>query len=164
MLENVRIERASIEDGDEIYAMYHSLIDMPFSTWDEEYPSREIVENDLTHDQVFVMRDETRRILAAILLWEGDDFADLAPWYPDVKRFADLARLGVAREAQGQGVARRMLTYAMEQAKTQGYEAVRFLVSAENPIAQRAYAKLDFDICGEAEHFGLRWLCYQKRL
>ena len=54
--------------------------------------------------------------------------------------------------------------YAMEQAKAEGYDAVRFLVGAQNLPAQRAYAGFQFDVCGEADAWGDHWLCYQKRL
>ena len=67
---------------------------------------------------------------------------------------------------QGRGIARLMMAAAMREAKDMGCEAVQFLVAKSNPIAQRAYAPLGFDICGEAELWepGEVWLCYQKRL
>ena len=87
-----------------------------------------------------------------------------APWYPDVKQWACPARLGVALDQQGKGLARRMLSAAIDLARQDGCDGVRFLVAKRNPIAQRSYAKLGFDICGEAEMWGEQWLCYHKRL
>jgi len=54
----------------------------------------------------------------------------------------------------------------MDFARQMGCDAVQFLVAKSNPIAQRAYASLGFDVCGEAELWepGEIWLCYQKRL
>ena len=72
--------------------------------------------------------------------------------------------LGVALEQQGKGLARKMLSAAMDAARRDGCDSVRFLVAKRNPIAQRSYAKLDFDVCGECEMWGENWLCYQKRL
>ena len=57
-----------------------------------------------------------------------------------------------------------MMRYALERAKEEGCDAVRLLVGVHNLPAQRAYATLGFDVCGEAEAWGNRWLCYQKRL
>ena len=57
-----------------------------------------------------------------------------------------------------------MLSAAMDAAREEGCDGVRFLVAERNPIAQRSYAKLGFDICGSCERWGERWLCYQKRL
>ena len=56
------------------------------------------------------------------------------------------------------------LTAAMEEARRMGCDGVQFLVGKRNPIAQRAYARLGFDVCGEIEAWGEHWLCYQKRL
>ena len=163
-MEELFIERAHKEDAKEIFALYHSLLNDPFGTWSEEYPSQELVEEDLKNSQVFVMRDKNRRIVSAIVNEESDEFVDLAPWYSDVTHWAQFGRLGVAQDMQGKGIARRMLTHAMEAAKSQGCEAVRFLVSAGNLPAQRSYAKLHFEVCGEADAWGGHWLCYEKRL
>lgn len=163
---DMRIMRASAQDAEEIYALYHSLIDMPYSTWDEDYPTREIVQEDVTRHAVLVMRSAENEIIAAIAIRYETEFADAAPWYADVTCWATLARLGVHRAWQGKGVAGRMMTAAMDLARADGREAVQFLVAKSNPIAQRAYASFGFEICGEAELFypGAIWLCYQRRL
>ena len=165
-MENLRIERAGIEDAEEIFALYRSLIHMPYSTWSEDYPTKEMVHDDLAHHDILVMRDDAKRIISAISIWHEFEFADAAPWYPDVAKWAMLSRLGVAADMQGKGIAKCMLLASMEAAKRDGCEAVQFLVAKSNPIAQRAYASLGFDICGEAELWesGEVWLCYQKKL
>lgn len=160
----MNIARGQQEDADEIFALYHSLIDMPGGTWSEEYPNYEQVKTDLAQAEVFVMHDDRGRIVAAIVNEQSDEFEGMASWYPDVTRWAQFGRLGVAREMQGRGIARQMLAYAMQQACEEGCEAVRFLVGANNTLAQRSYAKLGFDICGETDAWEEHWLCYQKRL
>ena len=162
--EELRIERAKQQDAEEIFALYRSLIDMPYSTWSEDYPTKEMVDEDIRDHEIVVMRNGQNQIVAAISLWHEFEFGDAADWYPDVKKWAMLSRLGVAREWQGKGIAKRMLMTAMEAGKDDGCEAVQFLVAKSNPIAQRAYAPLGFDICGECEMWGEQWLCYQKRL
>ena len=165
--ENLRFEYAKEQDIDEIYALYHSLTQAPYSTWSEEYPSFSHVQEDVRNGWSIVMRNQENRIVAAIAILPGEqepEFDDAAAWYPDVKRWACPARLGVALDQQGKGIARRMLSAAMDFARAEGCDGVRFLVSRNNPIAQRSYAKLDFDICGECEMWDEQWLCYQKRL
>ena len=166
-MENLLIERAKPKDADAVYALYHSLIDTPFSTWSEDYPSRELVDSDVLNGKTIVMRDSSGGIAAAIALLPGEEepeFDAIAPWYPDVNKWAIPSRLGVAARQQGKGLAKRMLMAAMDHARADGFEAVRFLVAKSNPIPQRAYAPLGFDVCGECELWGGRWLCYQKRL
>ena len=163
---NYEIKTAGIKDLDEIFALYHSLIDMPNSTWDDEYPSKDIVKYDLEEQTVLVMRNEQDAIVAAIAISDDEDDFDDARirWYPDVDRWIALSRLGVAKEMQGKGIAKRMLLAAMDHCRQRGYQAVRFLVSKSNPAPQRAYAKLNFDVCGEVSLYEHEWLCYQKRI
>ena len=166
-MENMLIERAKAQDADAVYALYHSLIDTPYSTWSEEYPSREIVNGDVQSGKTIVMRDPSGGIAAAIALLPGEEepeFDLVAPWYPDIKKWAVPSRLGVSVDQQGKGLAKRMLQAAMDYAREDGCDAMRFLVAKRNPIPQRAYAPLGFDVCGECEMWGERWLCYQKRL
>lgn len=166
-MEEFVIERASVRDAEEIFALYHALIAAPCSTWSEDYPGRELVEEEAARGWTMVMRNASGRIAAAIALLPGEEepeFDGIAPWYPDVKKWACPARLGVAMAYQGRGLAGRMLQGAMDAARADGCEAVRFLVAKSNPIAQRAYSRLGFDICGEHEMWGHLWLCYQKRL
>ncbi|MBR5288678.1 MAG: GNAT family N-acetyltransferase [Clostridia bacterium] len=161
-----QIKRADISDADEIYALYRSLMDMPHSTWDEEYPSKDIVEHDLQNEVILIMRDHDGKIIAAIAVCDDEeDFDDASiNWYKDVSRFGCLARLGVDKQHQGKGIAKKMLLSAMDLCREKGCDAVRFLVSKSNPAPQRAYAKLNFDICGEVNLYEHQWLCYQKRL
>jgi len=166
-MENLKIERAKPGDADEVFALYHSLLDAPYSTWSEDYPTRDDVAEDVSNGWTLVMRTESGRIAAAIALLPGEqepEFEEFAPWYPDVKHWACPSRLGVALGMQGRGLARRMLAAAMAYAREDGCDGVRFLVAKSNPIAQRSYAKLAFDVCGECEMWGESWLCYQKRL
>lgn len=166
-MENMIVERAAPQDAEEVYALYHSLIDTPYSTWSEDYPSREIVDDDVLNGKTIVMRDPSGRIAAAIALLpaeEEPEFDEIAPWYPDIKKWAIPSRLGVVAAQQGKGLAKRMLMAAMDYARADGCDAVRFLVAKRNPIPQRAYAPLGFDICGACEMWGEHWLCYQKRL
>ena len=158
------IELALPQDAEAIYALYRSLIHDPYSVWDEEYPSLEIVSEDLERNDVLVLRLPDGGIGAAIVLEKDEEFDADVPWYPDVTRWCALGRLGVAHGLQGRGIARRMLTRAMEQARAEGYKAVRFLVGAHNVPALRSYAKLGFDVCGQTRMWDEDWLCYEKRL
>ena len=165
--EDMRIERAKPEDAEAVYALYHALIDTPYSTWSEDYPSKELVDGDVRSGKTLVMRESSGRIAAAIALLSPEDepeYEEMALWDQTVTRWAIPARLGVAVNHQGKGLAGRMLAAAMDAARAEGCDGVRFLVAERNPIAQRAYAKLSFDICGTSERWGERWLCYQKRL
>ena len=165
--DEMAIELAKQCDAEAVYALYQSLINTPYSIWSEDYPSRDLVYDDVHAGHVLVMRRQEGGIASAIAILpaeEEPEFDDIAPWYNDIEKWAIPSRLGVASDMQGKGIAKRMLQTAMDYAHENGCGAVRFLVAKSNPIAQRAYARLNFDVCGETEMWDTRWLCYQKRL
>ena len=48
-METYRIEWAAQRDVDEIYTLYHSLINTPYSTWSEDYPTKEDVQKTIRY-------------------------------------------------------------------------------------------------------------------
>jgi len=112
----------------------------------------------------FMTAAQVRQLVDIVDEQDIHEFDNLAPWYEDVTRWAQLGRLGVAHDAQGHGIARKMLAHAMDQAKERGCQAVRFLVATCNIPAQRSYAKLNYEVCGECSEWEGDWLCYEKRL
>ena len=71
--EPLTIGLAEKKDGEEIYALYHSLLDDPYGTWNEEYPSLECVQNDLEENIVYA----TRRGGSSPRLWTSRIFTSL---------------------------------------------------------------------------------------
>ena len=101
-------------------------------------------------------------------------FGPMAQWRVDDKHLKDLQYNIIRSHATGAGaplddtcVKAAMIARAgtLLQARSGVHpDAVRLLVGVHNLPAQRAYATLGFEVCGEAEAWGNRWLCYQKRL
>ena len=60
----------------------------------------------------------------------------------------------------GEAFTRRLL----EEAKAQGRETARLLVSRDNPAAARLYQKLGFQTCGETRMYQVDWLCQELPL
>ena len=158
------IERASAPDADSILLLYRSLAGTPFCTWDDEYPDAEIVRSDLEKYKVFIIRNAEKRIIAAAVSACDPSLDSIAPWYEYVKNWALLTRLGVAQEYQGRGIARQLVSFVIKDARDSGCDGIRFLVSPDNLPARRMYQSIGFDVCGKAHHYGLNWLCYQRRL
>jgi ribosomal protein S18 acetylase RimI-like enzyme len=162
-MNSIFIERAVPADADDILRLYRSLVGTPYCTWDDEYPDREIVENDLRQYKVFVVRDNGSIIAAAVSAYDAS-LDPIASWCRDVRQWALLTRLGVSQPHQNRGIARQLVRFIMADAKADGCDGIRFLVSPDNHPAQRMYQSIGFDICGEADHYEMNWLCYQKRL
>lgn len=163
--EPLTISRAEKADCDEIYTLYHSLIDDPYGTWNDEYPSKECVENDLAENIVYVMRDATGRIVSSIVDEQDiHEFDNLAPWYEDVTRWAQLAASAWRTTRRGTASPAKCWRTRWIRRRNAAVRPSRFLVATCNIPAQRSYAKLNYEVCGECSEWEGDWLCYEKRL
>ena len=71
---------------------------------------------------------------------------------------------GVRRDLHGQGMGEAFTRRLLEEAKAQGRETARLLVSRDNPAAARLYQKLGFRTCGETRMYQVDWLCQELPL
>ena len=155
---------AQKEDIKAISALYKAAIGTDGCTWNENYPNEEITQGDLERGDLFCLKNDSGEIIGAISV-DDDALVDALPcWSADKKPAAELARLVVKEKYQNQGVARKLLEYAMEELRKRGYKGMHFLVSPEHKKALRSYAKLSFVRCGECYLYEHDWLCYEKGL
>ena len=160
----MRFEKAKDSEKSEILQLYRSLVGTEYCAWTLEYPSEKEIEDDMSRDALFCLKNEENEIIGVISIDKDDAVEQLLCWSKELLPSAELSRLGVKIEYQNQGIARILLQYGMEELKKQGKKSVHFLVCKTNEKAIRSYAKLKFDIVGECELFGKCWWCYEKAL
>ena len=155
------IVMATEEDRKEIMALYKAQLGREFCPWNEDYPSNETIDYDLSRDALFVLKTEGK-IAAAISLEEDEDVDRLECWSKDISPSGELARLAVLPEVQNKGFGRIMLGFGMEELKRRGYRGTHFLVNRYNVKALRSYAAFGFDVVGECHMYDQDFLCYEK--
>lgn len=159
-----RLAPARPEDGAAVLALYRSLLGTPGTTWNEYYPGPEEVTADTARGSLWCAWGEDGSLLAAASLGDDDpDIRDLSCWAPAAKS-CELSRVGVRRDLHGQGMGEAFTRRLLEEAKAQGRETVRLLVSRDNPAAARLYQKLGFQTCGETRMYQVDWLCQELPL
>ena len=158
-----KIVMATEEDRAELMKLYKIQIGKEFCPWTEDYPGNETIDFDLSRDALFVMKEEGI-IIAAVSIEEEEEVDKLECWKPDLAPAGELARLAVLPEKQGQGIARQMLKFGMNELKARGNKSIHFLVNKYNEKAIRSYAKFGFDVVGECHLFDQDFLCYEKAL
>ena len=145
-------------------ALYRSLLGTPGTTWNEYYPGPEEVTADTARGSLWCAWGEDGSLLAAASLGDDDpDIRDLSCWTPAAKS-CELSRVGVRRDLHGQGMGEAFTRRLLEEAKAQGRETARLLVSRDNPAAARLYQKLGFRTCGETRMYQVDWLCQELPL
>ncbi len=157
-------KKATMEDIEEITALYRKAIGTDGCTWSLDYPNDEITQGDYMRGDLFCMKNLQGEIVGAISVDDDQVVDELSCWAKDLQPSAELARLVVKEGFQNQGIARRLLFHAMEELSDRGCKSVHFLVSPGNERALRSYAKLDFTHCGDCDLYEHHWFCYEKEL
>ena len=159
-----RIMTATAQDTDEVLRLYREQIGREFCFWNENYPGSDTIEFDLSRDALFVMRNESGEIIAAISVEEDEDVSRLDCWTPSLQPAGEYARLAVSPAYQNRGLARRMVSHVLGVLKQKGFRSVHILVNRDNVKAIRSYAHFGFHKAGECEMYGQHFLCYEMEL
>ncbi len=125
--------------------------------WDEEYPDRGNIENDLKTKTLFAYRDGTE-IRGIVVLNEAqdDEYAEIN-WLTDSSsRNLVVHRLAVDPVFQGQGIAQKLMDHAEKYAGEQNYDSIRLDTFSQNHRNQRFYANRGY------KNLGSVYLKYKK--
>ena len=155
------IRETELED---IVRLYKGALGTPGCVWNEYYPAEDILLEDIRQEELFGIRDEQGRVIAAIAKDRDEEVDHLPFWNPDLQPAAELSRLVVSENYRNQGLARGMIRQTMKILSDRGFRAVHYLVATVNEQALKSYSALDFDLAGETELFGHQYLCYEKGL
>ena len=156
---------ATDSDREQIMNLYKEQLRREFCAWDEDYPSEDTIDFDLSRDALFVMKDDKKgSIIAAISIDLDENVEELECWNKDLFPGGELARLAVTPSMQGAGIAGVMLQYGMKALKERGYKSIHFLVNKYNEPALKSYSKFNFDVAGECHLYDQDFICYEKEL
>lgn len=159
-----KIVTATAEDTDAVLALYREQIGREFCFWTEEYPGPETIAFDLSRDSLFVMKDESGRVIAAISAELDEDVDRLDCWTPSLQPGGEFARLAVTASCQNRGLAREMVAHILNVLRKREFRSVHILVNRDNLKAIRCYAHFGFRNAGECEMYGQHFLCFEKPL
>lgn len=158
-----RFARVEVDMADTAVALYESLKGLPGCTWDEGYPNREIIENDIASGALFGAFDGDDLIAVGVSL-PDEELAQLDCWQISGEKPCVFSRIGVKRSHQGQGLAGQMVRYMEEEMRLGGFDVARMLVSPANEKALAAYRGCGYKECGSTRMYDEDWLCFEKKL
>lgn len=117
--------------------------------WDEGYPNREVISEDIRNGTLFICTDQGA--IAGILVLDEkqtEQYQDIE-WIETHGPHLIMHRLAVHPEIQGKGIARRLIAFAEEFARSGGYRSIRLDTYAKNDRALRLYPSLGYSHRGE---------------
>lgn len=117
--------------------------------WDENYPNRESILNDLETETLFAYR-EGDEILGIVVLNESQDeeYGEIDWSTTDNDKNIVVHRLAVQPDQQGKGLARKLMDFAEQWAKEQNYDAIRLDTFSRNPRNQKFYTNRGYTDLG----------------
>ena len=136
--------------------------------WDEQYPDRAVLVNDLQTETLFAYR-EGDEILGVVVLNETQDeeYGDVSWSTSEEDRNIVVHRLAVRPDQQGRGLGRKLMDFAEQWARDNRYDAIRLDTYSQNPRNQRFYTHRGYTNLGpvflkyKREH---PYFCYELLL
>lgn len=135
--------------------------------WDEDYPTREHIAEDVENGALYVLRAEDGAVVASVAAYDDDDEFEeesaIAGW-TKAAHSVSLFRLCVSAGLQGQGIGFILMNHVLDRARARGCQTARLLASEQNGAANRLYHKLDFRSLGRVWLFDWWFIAYEKTL
>lgn len=154
---------ASPSSKKEILALYKTMLYGP-ADWDEHYPNEETIDFDLSRDALFVMKNDSGEIIAAISIDKDDEVDALPCWDKTLEPSGEFSRICVRKDMQGHGIARQMIEFIFDKLKKEGKNGVHILVRTGHEAALALYGKVGFKKVGECNMFGKDFICMETKL
>ena len=157
-------EPATLDDVNEILALYISKKGTPFCSWNEYYPTMVDIEADIAENNLFVYKNENGDIIGAVSLENAKSAENPNLAWSTMGKSIAFSRLCVANEYTGRGLGMDILGFAYTVVKERGYSYGRILASKDNDISMHMYTKKRYRATGECEMYGVDFIGFEVDL
>ena len=143
---SLKFQKAMLNDLDNIYQIYvDAIAEMNRNSipqWDERYPDREILNEDIAKGELFVGFIDDKIASAYVVNAECDEQYVNGSWEFPQAKFYVIHRLCVNPKFQNKGIGTLVMRHIEESLKAEGIESIRLDAFSQNPYALKLYEKL----------------------
>ena len=130
-----------------------TIASLGIDQWQDGYPTREIVEEDLHLGRSYVTETDGKVCATYVLQLGGDSTYDVicgGEWLSgsENRNYLAVHRVAISVCARGRGIAEKLMTYAAEYAKDKGLTSLRIDTHEGNVVMRRMLEKNGFAHCG----------------
>ena len=125
------------------------MIKMGIFQWNEEYPSLEAFEIDISRKELFVLELQDMIIGCIAITPLMDEEYISVEWLTPNENNIYIHRLAIDPEYQGKGYARKLMTFAENYARENKYISVRLDTFSQNNRNQTFYEKRGYQKLGD---------------
>ncbi|WP_150269704.1 GNAT family N-acetyltransferase [Paenibacillus tepidiphilus] len=122
--------------------------------WDETYPNKEIIAADIAAGTLYAYVMDGA-IVGILVLDEhqSEQYREIQ-WPQNDGTYLVMHRLAVHPKAQGKGVARKLIAFAEQLAREEGYTGIRLDTYSKNTPALALYPGMGYELRGEVRFPG----------
>lgn len=132
--------------------------------WDEIYPDKEILSQDIIKNQLFVGMADEEIVTAYVLNQDEHMQYENGNWeYPEDSYYI-LHRLCVNPQCQNMGIGTLTVEYIENKLQSEGIQSLRLDAFTQNPYALRMYEKLGYKTVGYAYYRKGKFCLMEKHL
>lgn len=160
------IKKISMDQLSDAFAIIESVIAKmnaeQIFQWDKQYPSREIIEKDISEARAFGFfhLNELRGYI--VLNEEYSPEYNSLEWKDKNGTAFIVHRLSIKADCQGQGIAKQLMIFAEEYAINKGYSSIRLDAFLHNKAALSLYENLGYTKIGTVTFRKGEFNCYEK--
>ena len=152
--------KAQKNDVETVLSLYKAVIGMTFCTWNESYPGKEEITEDLSAGTLYVLEDN-RELFGAVSIVPENELNDFDCW--TIKENArEFARVVIRQDHQRKGLSVHLIEGVIQKLQKQNAAAIHIAAAKENIPALKLYQRMGFTFCGEAELYGQHFFLCEK--
>ncbi len=158
---NIVFKQAEAKDLDLIVKTYKDVINSTFTTWDENYPSKELVQEDIEKKTLYILKSEDDIVAVSYL---GENENEDENWKYKLEHPLGIARICVSPKYQGKGFGKLILQNLIRLAKEKKADGLHFHVAILNKVAIKMYLSCGFENCGQgASNYGYDYYKFEMK-
>lgn len=146
------IRLAKSDEYDKIIEFYYNLIDSMQNTeykpkWKKGiYPTDQFIQESINDNNLFIGIINNNIVSAMVMNHDCNDGYESVKWQITAKQneIIIIHTLGISTAYQGQGIAKQMVSYAIEDCRKMNMKTIRLDVLSSNYPAQRLYQVMGF--------------------
>ena len=150
------IRKAEITDLQEIKSLTEAcakaMIHKGIYQWNEHYPSRQKMENDIRHEDLHVLEKKNEILGIIVITPIKDEEYDPIEWLSKTENNLYIHRLATHPDHWGKGFAQKLMDFTEEMARQNNYESVRLDTFSQNSRNQQFYEARGYQKLGNI-HF-----------
>jgi ribosomal protein S18 acetylase RimI-like enzyme len=162
------IKRLQQENLPDAFSIIESVIrkmkDEKIEQWDEVYPNRDVLEEDIKRGEAYGFFHSTELKGFVVLNEECSTEYDSLEWDDNGGKSLIIHRLSVKANCQEQGIAKGLMNFAEECARQKGYTSIKLDAFIDNKAALNLYEKLGYRKAGIVTFRKGLFNCYEKVL